>query len=236
MTRATLETDLAPPSPGVPGSGGRALPSRRIWDPSPGYGASGDCGVAAGRAGLRGRREGAAVPATRSQPGRRLQERVPTGARGSPWRMGCLRGFPRAQSLGDLSSLTRWVRFCREAFLWRPLVLGRGLFGRLGAPCGSPCSLRASPRPLLPPGGQESAGGVSGQPAHAEPPCLPSRHSQARGSGSGPRVRTGSPKVKRSELGVTQNEEMRQVGARSLEVWSRHPRATGESGHPGVGD
>lgn len=116
------------------------------------------------------------------------------------------------------------------------MFLGRGIFGRQGAPSEIPCSLRFSPRLPLPPVGQESMGGVSGQPAHAEPPCLPNPHSQARGSGSGPRVRTGSPKVKRSELGVTQNEEMRQVGARSLKVWSRHPRATGESWHPGVGD
>lgn len=51
MTRATLETDLAPPSPGVPGSGGRALPSRRIWNPSRVTGLPGTQGL---RAGARG--------------------------------------------------------------------------------------------------------------------------------------------------------------------------------------
>lgn len=77
--------------------------------------------------------------------------------------------------------------------------------------------------------------GVSGQTAHAQPSLLPTPHSQAPGAGSRPRVRTGSPQVKRCEQGVTQNDEMQQVGARPLEVWSHHLRATRESEHPGVG-
>lgn len=84
------------------------------------------------------------------------------------------------------------------------------------------------------PGG-EHAWGVSGQSAHTQLSLLHTPHSQALRAGSRPRVRTGSPKVKRSEQGVTQNEEMWQGGARPLEVWSHHPRATRESGHPGVG-
>lgn len=51
-------------------------------------------------------------------------------------------------------------------------------------------------------------------------------HSKAGGQVRGPQARTGSPKVKCTEQGVTQNEEMRQVGVRLPEVWSRHPRAT----------
>lgn len=71
------------------------------------------------------------------------------------------------------------------------------------------------------------------EPTHSLPPF----HLSLPGSGGRfvASVRTGSPKVRRSVQGVTQNEEMRQVGARLLEVWSRHPRATREPGHPGVG-
>lgn len=89
--------------------------------------------------------------------------------------------------------------------------------------------------PLLPLAWEESMGGVSGQFAHAQPSVLPTPHSQVGGTGSRPRVRTGSPKIKSSEQGVTQNEEMRQVGPQPLEVWSHHPRATRESGHPWAG-
>lgn len=113
--------------------------------------------------------------------------------------------------------------------------MGRGRFGPREARCGRPCSLRFSTRPLLPPVPAESMRGVSGQSAHAQLSLLPTPHSQALGTGSWPRERTGSPKVKGSEQGVTQNEEMRQVGVRPLEVWSHHPRATRESGHPGLG-
>lgn len=102
--------------------------------------------------------------------------------------------------------------------------------------------LQKSPRPeifstpLLPLAREQSVGGVSGQFAHAQPSVLPTSRSQVRGTGSRARLRTGSPKIKSSEQGVTQNEEMRQVGPQPLEVWSHHPRATRESGHPGGGD
>ena len=150
--------------------------------------------------------------------------------------MAYLGAFPPAQLHGEFANLLAPI-LCRRRFCGGPSFWGGvSSTGEETDPCRSPSSLRFSPRPLMPPVGEESLRGVSGQSVHAQPSLLPSPHSQARGAGSGPRARTGSPKVKRSEQGVTQNEEMRQVGARPPKVWSRHPRATRESGHPGVGD
>lgn len=244
--RSARPRPLLRPEPGAPGRAplrklqswraevrrARGLRAGRVWGPRPSplgaVGAPSTKRLGPGRAGLRGRRETDSAPATR------LQERVPARARGL-LEQECPGVFPGAQLRGDLNSLTLLPGFCGEGVSVEATHFGEGLYGRQGHPCRSPSSVKFSPRPVMPPVGEESSRGVSGQFAHAQP-SFPPRTPGLGGQVPGPRVRTGSPKVKSSERGVIQSQEMQQVGARPAKVWSRHPRATAESGHPGVGD
>lgn len=155
-TRASLETGLAPPSPGALGSGGRAGCG---WDepgapPPPlhhrrrrrtrgfrGWGVQRE----AAQERPRGERDaGHAVAA----PGR-LQGRVPAGARGSRGEWGVSGGLsvrgPRPwvtwadyEWTAPRAPMLRRRRFCGGP----PFTLG-GALGLAGSPlCGSPCALR----------------------------------------------------------------------------------------------
>lgn len=147
-------------------------------------------------------------------------------------------GYPRTDSASRWPESTSPLAPCGgDGVSVVLLMLGTGLCGggRGGSRLQKPLRPAVLSTPLLPPAGEESLGRVSGQCAHAQPSLLPTPRSQVRGTGSRPRVPTGSPHIKSSEQGVTQNEETRQVGPQPPEVWSHHPRATRESGHPGAG-
>lgn len=127
------------------------------------------------------------------------------------------------------------LRFCGESISIEAPRFGEGALGQAGS------TLRKSLLPEIfstPPfassSGREHEGSFGSVCPHVifllSHPALPGSGCRLQ-----PPVRTGSPKVKRSEQGVTQSEEMRQVGARLSRCGAITPGPPGSPGTRGWG-